>query len=88
LQLLTRISIMLEKSHKCHTGTHARIDKWGRATKNELKMWRPRKMLLLHNTRETLADCSNGRDIKLVHNLYEAKRYDFLSQVCYMYVFR
>jgi hypothetical protein len=55
-------------------GTHARIDRWGCATKNELKMWCPRKMLLLHNTRETLADCSNGRDTKLVHNLYEAKR--------------
>ena len=38
-----------------HTETHTRIDKWGRATKDEHKMWNPRKTLMLHNSRETLA---------------------------------
>ena len=49
-------------------GTHARIDKCGCATKGERKCGKPRKMLVLHNTRETLTDCLIG-GYALVHDL-------------------
>ena len=50
-------------------GTHARIDNCGRATKGERKCGKPRKMLVLHNARETLTDCLIG-GYALVHDLY------------------
>ena len=75
-----RASIMLEKIHKFanatsrpskygYTETHTQIDKWGRATKEWPKMWDPRKMILLHNTREMLTRLHNRRIRRLVHNL-------------------
>ena len=48
-------------SKEWHTETHTRIDKWGRATKDEHKMWNPWKTLVLHNSRETLARLLNRR---------------------------
>ena len=47
-------------------------------------MWNPHKMLLLHNTRETLARLLNSRILDLC-TTYKAKMQRLLSQVCYMY---
>ena len=51
--------------------------------RNKLKMWNPRKMLLLHNTRETLAQLFNRRIWNLC-TTYKAKMQRLLSQVCYI----
>ena len=42
-------------------GNTLRIDKWGRATKDEHKMWNLGKTLMLHNSIETLAQLLNRR---------------------------
>lgn len=66
MQLLVRLNDVEKDSQICkcnkktnsnwlYTETHTRTGKWGCATKNELNMWNPRKMILLHKTRETLA---------------------------------
>ena len=46
-------------------------------------MWNPRKTLVLHNSRETLARLLN-RQIRHLCTTYDAKWINFLSQVCYV----
>ena len=44
-----------------YTETHTRIDKWNVQPRSEHKMWNPRKTLVLHNSREMLAQFLNRR---------------------------
>ena len=44
-----------------YTETHTRIDKWGRATKGWAQNVESTKTLVLHNSRETLAQLLNRR---------------------------
>ena len=64
---------MLEKIHKCvnatsrpiaNSGTRKHTHRWINGVvqpRNELKIWNPQKMLLLQNSRETLAQLLNRR---------------------------
>ena len=68
--------------------THTRIDKWGRATKSELKRWNPWKMLLLHNSRETLARFLNRRIRHLCTTYRRQKCNDFYPEYAMYMMFR
>src|SRR3989337_2262130 len=51
--------------------------------RNELRMWNPRKTLVLHNTRETLARLLNRR-IRTCAQPIRDKTYGCLSHLCYV----
>ena len=90
LQFASKISIMLKKIHKfasvtsrpiaissTRKHTHGQINEVVQP-RNELKIWNPWKMLLLHNTRETLARLLN-RQIRTCAQPIRDKTYGFLS---------
>ena len=93
--IVSKISIMLKEIHKfasetsrpiaisvTRKHTHGWINEVVQP-RNEHKMWNPRKTLMLHNTRETLARLLNRR-IRTCAQPMRDKRIDFLSQLCYV----
>ena len=70
-------------SKEWHTETHTRIDNWGRATKEWAQNVESTKMLVLHNSRETLARLLNRR-IQHLCTTYKMQMDKLLSQVCYV----
>ena len=91
-------SIMLEKIHKFANATSRPIARYGTRKHTRKKIsgvGQPRvsqnvestKMLLLHNTRETLARLHNRRIRRLVHNLLSKNATNSIPSMLYVWFF-
>ena len=95
MQLLVRLNDIEKDSQICkcnkqtnsnmwHMEKHTQIDKWGRATKNELKMWNPRKMLVAQHYRDA-SRIAQQADTKLVHNLLSKNAMTSIPSMLYVW---
>ena len=67
-----------------HTKTHTQVEKWGRATKELTQNVESTENARVAQLKRDASTISQQADTTLVHNLYDAKWINFLSQVCYV----